>query len=249
VSENAAEVRALVQEALKDLRAAEYFKGLLDHVCQRFPSGLEENKALDKARDLAAIWLEEFSELKPEQRGDDLALLLIPVARESVHKQLGSRDDPGADAIADTATLEFLAAWPVNCQRHDASGTKLLRDIAVKRSIDVIRSRTTIKEQMNRGSPDAVMAEAERVKSAEASMDPLEDPETQEWLLAILEECLRALPSPLPEWFDRYYKREASWKMIAEEADLKPATVRKRVDIARQTLRECIDRKTQDIPD
>ena len=62
-------------------------------------------------------------------------------------------------------------------------------------------------------------------------------------MLDALDDCLRRLPDPLNETVRRFYYQQEPGETIAATLGVDIATLRKRLQRARQTLRTCLDRK------
>lgn len=63
-----------------------------------------------------------------------------------------------------------------------------------------------------------------------------------------LETCLEALPERLSEAVRTFYLRDQSGEQAAETLGISPASLRKRLERAREQLHSCISRKTQPQP-
>jgi len=59
-----------------------------------------------------------------------------------------------------------------------------------------------------------------------------------------LEDCLERLPEPMHEVVDRYYYRDEPSGTIASALEIGAAALRKRLQRAREALRDCLEHKT-----
>lgn len=62
-------------------------------------------------------------------------------------------------------------------------------------------------------------------------------------LLTALEDCLKRLPETMGEVVNRYYYLEETGETIASALGIESGTLRKRLERARDALRNCLDRK------
>jgi RNA polymerase sigma factor (sigma-70 family) len=63
-------------------------------------------------------------------------------------------------------------------------------------------------------------------------------------LFEALEDCLRRLPAPMDETVRRFYYLDEPGESIAAALGIAAATLRKRLQRAREALRDCLDRKS-----
>ena len=249
----------LAEEVLASISQRKYFAALLEAVIGTVLTWRVSAWNVDRAgeavsrtvRDTAAVWLQESTVPSAATVPTDIYTLLVSDARAAVIFCLGSATDPDVDSLTNRALEEFLARWPNECRKPNTSATRLVRTIANRRTIDEIRSRGTVGREMLRNTSEATIAEADRKKMLETkSGDPMDDPETLELLLKVLEDCLKQarISKEERDWLDRHYLEGESWEEIAREDRISSEVVRKRMQTARGRLSECVERKTPDIP-
>jgi RNA polymerase sigma factor (sigma-70 family) len=88
--------------------------------------------------------------------------------------------------------------------------------------------------------------EPETLEGLERGFEAFDGAQTQdEWLgrVAIVHQCLDALPEKLGSVFRRHYLDERKVKEIAEEQSVAVAAVLKRLERARDAVKECVHRR------
>lgn len=254
------------QDELQALRSNGYFPALLEHVLRHvtawratgyMSSGMgEKNASAPELReevsdhrtaaqmvvDEAALWLECSGVPPSKAKATDLDLIMRPVAHRKVIATLRRADDDADVAsVTNEAMRQFLGQWPEESKKLGSSASRLLKTIADRRAKDWIRKMA--------GDP-VLPPPAEDAGEGSRPSDPLDDQETREELLRVLEECLQEvdLSDQMREWIDQHYHGEATWKEIARSAGMNADAVRQSVKTAREKLAKCIERKTPDLP-
>ncbi len=90
------------------------------------------------------------------------------------------------------------------------------------------------------------LVEPEVLEGLESGFEAFDNAQTQdEWLgrIAVIHQCLDALPEKLSNVFRRHYLEEQKVKEIAEEQSVAVAAVLKRLERARDSVKECVQRR------
>lgn len=140
----------------------------------------------------------------------------------------------GADATArDLVQDSFVAAWQ-NVSRFDVT-----RDFASWLR-GILRNKW--REHCRLHSRETVLDEAALAR-LEETMVVHRDGDAA--LFDRLADCRAKLPEPLAEAVRVYYDEELDGDQAASALSLNPATLRKRLERAREALRECLGRKAE----
>ena len=150
-------------------------------------------------------------------------------------RALAGNHATAADLVQDA----FVAAWK-NLGRFDVT-----RDFgAWLRGIVRNKWRDHLRRHRREVDVDDATLDAWEIRFAAWDQSRQNDgPE----LMDSLDDCLKRLPDSMGDAVRRFYYQDETGDALAASLGIDSATLRKRLQRARQTLRECLDRKFQTI--
>lgn len=220
----------LIQENLQALRIKPFY-GLM---CQEIEAELGEVTHDYEVLNAAAAWIQRNT--APALACEALAALLLKWPMPWLLNDL-SRED--AEDVCAEALEKFIEIWPKEVERKNSKATLLLRVIADRKSIDLLRSQNAGKNKPKGGFVMLEIGTDQCVPPSNESLYPDE-------LIQALDDCIAELPLPLRVSFASYYLNGISYEELARKEGITSVALRKRLSRAKDLVKPCIESKLED---